>query len=637
MQELIDLIQNSEDWLIRRILKYAKERDYTRYTSTLEEAWRLSIAGLSSSLIQGIRHYRSIPDFGPDDDFLSDPLNTFGVIEARRHRQRGVSLALFLGLLKYYRQSYADLLEENIRDENRLSRSRLFLERSFDRMEIAFCQEWAGHGTDKLLSEIQEGSRILTNEKNTYLTVFESLTDPSILLNNRHQVINLNHAAVELKNIQLAPGAYYYSTEEFGRPSGKEADQATEEKPRLIGRNITELFPWLAAFMKKFQKTSSGSLSMECTVNTDAVQKVFEVHCTRMLDVSDKVASIILILRDISPRKAMEAELKKSEERYKSLFENNHSAMLLIDPSSAAIVDANPAACGYYGYSHEAMLRMKISDINTLSEEHVFAEMSRAKREKRNQFFFRHRLANGDIRDVEVFSGPIALQNKKLLYSIVHDITGRKEAEAALKRSNQELDDFAYIASHDLREPLRAISNYSTFLMEDHGEELDAAARSKIEAILRLCKREEELISSLLHFSRLGRTDLIRRPVDLNPVVKDIAEILSSTHPEENLRIRIPRPLPTIECDEVRIREIFSNLINNGIKYNTRSKKHIEIAAEKESNHPDAGWILSVTDNGIGIPRKHLSRIFTLFKRLHGRDQYGGGTGAGLTIVKKIV
>ncbi len=637
MQTLIDLIQTSEDWLIRRILRYAKERGYTRYTSTLEEAWRLSIAGLSASLVQGLQHHRAIPDFGPDDDFLTDPLNAFGIIEAQRHRKRGISIALFLGLLKYYRQSYMDLLEEQLSETAQISRARLFLERSFDRMEIAFCQEWSGHQSPKLLNELQEESRLLTNEKNSYLTFFESLTDPAIILNNRHEVVNLNHAAAAIINPRLSPGAFYYSAPTPKENPECQEDMITENKPALIGRNIIELFPWLTTFMKHLQKSSDRILSLECTVDKSEIPKTFEVRCTRMLDVSDKVAAIILILRDISHRKDMEVELKKSEERYKSLFENNHSAMLLIDPSDAAIVDANPAACNYYGYPRETMLRMKISDVNTLSEKQIFAEMSRAKQEKRHQFFFRHRLSDGDIRDVEVFSGPIILQNKKLLYSIVHDITQRKEAEASLQRSNQELDDFAYIASHDLREPLRAISNYSLFLMEDHGDKLDSDGRAKIETIIRLCRREEDLINSLLHFSRLGRTDLVRRAVDLNRVLQDIMETLRPSFPMENLRIRIPETLPTIECDEIRVREIFSNLIINGVKYNNRPEKIIEIGVQPEGKRLEAGWIFFVKDNGIGIPPKHLTRIFTLFKRLHGRDQYGGGTGAGLTIVKKIV
>jgi PAS domain S-box-containing protein len=135
-----------------------------------------------------------------------------------------------------------------------------------------------------------------------------------------------------------------------------------------------------------------------------------------------------------------EAELRESEQRYRSLFKNNHSVMLLIDPESADIVDANPAACFFYGWSQEELASMKITDINMLSNEQVFQEMERAKSEKRNHFLFRHRLANEEIRDVEVYSGPIRLHGKELLYSIIHDITKRKQVEEALIKREAELE-----------------------------------------------------------------------------------------------------------------------------------------------------------------------------------------------------
>ena len=113
--------------------------------------------------------------------------------------------------------------------------------------------------------------------------------------------------------------------------------------------------------------------------------------------------------------------------------------MLLIDPENGDIVDANPAAISFYGWSHEEITRKKITNINVLTEEKVFQEMKRAKNEQRRHFYFKHRLSNGDIRDVEVYSGPIILHGKKFLYSIIHDITERKQMEDALKISNKKL------------------------------------------------------------------------------------------------------------------------------------------------------------------------------------------------------
>ncbi|HOU13563.1 MAG TPA: PAS domain S-box protein [Anaerolineae bacterium] len=146
---------------------------------------------------------------------------------------------------------------------------------------------------------------------------------------------------------------------------------------------------------------------------------------------------ILSVTRDITERKQAEDTLRESEMRYRSLFSNNHAVMLLIDPDGGAIVDANPAAVQYYGWTLEELRRKTITEINTLSPEEVQAEMNLARAEQRNQFFFRHRLADGSIRDVEVFSGPITIAGRALLYSIVHDITERKQAELLLKANEQ--------------------------------------------------------------------------------------------------------------------------------------------------------------------------------------------------------
>lgn len=207
-----------------------------------------------------------------------------------------------------------------------------------------------------------------------------------------------------------------------------------------------------------------------------------------------------------------------------------------------------------------------------------------------------------------------------------------EERNTELQRSNQELDDFAYIASHDLKEPLRGIHNFATFLLEDYGEKLDAEGKFKLETLTRLSKRMETLIDSLLQYSRLGRVDLAITDVDLNEIVAEVIDSIGIGLSEHGVEIRIPRPLPVVRCDAVRVRELYYNLIVNGMKYNDKPEKWIEIGWEE--GPPPAFW---VRDNGIGIQEKHHESIFRIFKRLHGRDKFGGGTGAGLTIVKKIV
>lgn len=204
----------------------------------------------------------------------------------------------------------------------------------------------------------------------------------------------------------------------------------------------------------------------------------------------------------------------------------------------------------------------------------------------------------------------------------------------ALEHSNQELDDFAYIASHDLKEPLRGIANYSQFLLEDYEDKLDDDGISKLKTLTILAGRMDNLIETLLTYSRVGRVDLARGEIDLNQIVQEVLATLEIRLKEECVEVRKPRQLPTILCDGARIGEVFRNLITNAMKYNNKDQKWIEIGSEptEKSDHT-----LYVRDNGIGIRERHIVDVFKIFKRLHGRDKYGGGTGAGLAIVKKII
>lgn len=218
--------------------------------------------------------------------------------------------------------------------------------------------------------------------------------------------------------------------------------------------------------------------------------------------------------------------------------------------------------------------------------------------------------------------------------AVVEIVAGNVETVDRLNRSLQlrvaELDSFAYAASHDLREPLRGIHNYASFLLEDYAGALDADAVSRLETLVRLAKRMESLIEALLQYSRLGRSELAPVATPLGSVVADVLESLALRLRERDARVEVG-PLPTLPVNRAVVGEIFANLITNAVKYNDSPEPVVEIGYD-----PDRS-VFSVRDNGIGIEARHLDDVFRIFKRLHGRTEYGGGVGVGLTIAEKIV
>ncbi|MEX2219703.1 MAG: ATP-binding protein [Phycisphaerales bacterium] len=226
---------------------------------------------------------------------------------------------------------------------------------------------------------------------------------------------------------------------------------------------------------------------------------------------------------------------------------------------------------------------------------------------------------------------------------IARDATEQRRAREELERraqelarSNADLEEFAYIASHDLKEPLRGISNYAGFIIEDHAAKVPQDARERLEVIRRLCARMDGLLNSLLEYARAGRITLEHETCDLNQILDDVLDSLRPWMESYSARITVQPGLPTVPCDRHRIAQVFSNLITNAVKYSDKPERRIEIGALPAPG-PASPVTLYIRDDGIGIDPRHADGIFRMFRRLHGRDQCGAGAGAGLTIVRKIV
>lgn len=207
---------------------------------------------------------------------------------------------------------------------------------------------------------------------------------------------------------------------------------------------------------------------------------------------------------------------------------------------------------------------------------------------------------------------------------------------AELARSNDELDAFAYIVSHDLKEPLRGIGTFSRMLLDDHGEHLGTEGRDEVDTLIRLSTRMNGMLDSLLLYSRAGKLELRLVETDLGTLVGEVLDTLRTRVERSRAEVRIPRPLPTVWCDPVRAGSVYQNLVANALKYNDKAEPWVEIGwlDPERAGEPAT---LYVRDNGIGIARRQWDAVFRIFKRLHGRDKFGGGSGAGLTIARKLV
>ena len=303
MEELVTIINEKEEELMERILNYAKRQGYAAYTSTLKEPWRLSVAGLSASVTAAVRNSSSIPEMKPDEDFISDPIAQFGIVEAQRHRERGVDLGMFLGLMKYYRQSYLDLIEEMDLHNDVRRRYQLFLNRVFDRIEVGFCVEWSGRDEKKVIHDLQVSNRLMTNEKNKYLTIYESIPNPVIMLSRFRKIENMNLAAARLFRVGVGSGEQYYCS---SRDRQLESEEAFEEGGNAqkasyyTGSIFYNCLDFIKTEVNQFFDNSDQIVEFETSMLRDEKETIFRVKLSKILDVSNKFDGVLVILEDIT-------------------------------------------------------------------------------------------------------------------------------------------------------------------------------------------------------------------------------------------------------------------------------------------------------------------------------------------------
>jgi PAS domain S-box-containing protein len=328
---------------------------------------------------------------------------------------------------------------------------------------------------------------------------------------------------------------------------------------------------------------------------------------------------------------------KESETKFRSLFEGVPDAILLVD-SDGLIQNVNNKTQDIFGYDKQELIGQKVKHLMP-NYKKILKNFDDEQQAKANSTFETICYnTNKDKFDAEVSIKQLNV-NGKLLHSLsIRDITQRKKTEMMLRvqaksmqAKNKELEQFVYIASHDLQEPLRTISTFTNMLTTEYADKCDANAKMMFDHINSSSERMTNLLTGLLEYGRLGKNSELKK-VDCNLLVKAVIEDLKPTIQETEAIIQVD-DLPIVRGFETELRILFQNLISNAIKFRKPNMAPIINIGAKRL---DSKWQFFIRDNGIGIEEKFNRKIFTIFQRLHKRDVYKG-YGIGLAEVKKIV
>lgn len=605
MNALIGLLAKNEEWIVNRVIHYAKDNDFARYTSTLKEAWRVSIKELTSAIINYLRVSGKIPELHPDECYEDDAIALFAIEEAVKHRARGVSLGMFLGLLKYYRQSYLDLIELRGFDGVDKPHSHLILERIFDRIEIALSVEWTNLSTAQIVQELQIKNRQMTNEKNKYLTIFESLPTPAFVFNDDLELINANNAAVRLFSADPTPGLNYYGT----------------------GISLIPLQQFEEMLQCSF--TGDPELDFQTEIDTIKGKKYFKARLRRMQDISGKFRGLVIILSDITTIYASEQRLKQSNERYQLLFNSGSDAIFIYSLDEQGkpgpFIEANEIACQLLGLTRKALRNITICDIVALKQQRQLSvDLQRMMSDNNMLHQMSLRTVQGTYVEVEVNSRLFELDGVKSVLSIARNITEKIRLEAEMQRISrmQLVGEMAAGIGHELRNPMTTVRGFLQFLHESESrEKICQYYKVMIEEL----DRANSIITEYLNLAKDKSVTLTK--VNLNDIIDILTPLIRSDAILANHSVKvILGNIPQILVDEKEIRQLILNLCRNALEaMDLSGRLTLETYRDREF------VVLAIGDTGKGIPAGLYDKIGTPFFTT--KDQ---GVGLGLAICYSI-
>ena len=390
-------------------------------------------------------------------------------------------------------------------------------------------------------------------------------------------------------------------------------------------------------FMGFIQRLSNGEElnGVEVSrIKRDGTPIEYSIYGSALHDAEDKINGYIGVLVDISKRKRIEQALKLTQ----ISVDLSLDAVYWIN-AKAQFIYVNDSACKALGYYRSELLTLSVSDISPEFPVEIWPSHWEELKEKRSFVFeTTHQRRDGTIFPVEIAVNYIQFEDKAYNCAFARDITRRKLLDDQLRmknedleRSNAELEQFAYVASHDLQEPLRKVGSYMELVTERYREQLDRDGIEFIDYAVDGARRMKIMIDDLLTYSRVGRRCENFVSIDMMDVMHHVLNDLELVIRDNDAMVTYDA-LPVVKADSSQLQQLLRNLIGNALKYRGADPPKIHVSVQRWKQ----AWQFSVTDNGIGIEPRFSERIFHIFQRLHPRGQFEG-TGIGLAVCKKIV
>jgi PAS domain S-box-containing protein len=660
------LLADREMWLMERVLAYAKDQGYAAYTSTLVEAWRTSIVGLTKAVCAALDSFDCHShEYPASPAASSDPIADFAILEAKQHRKRGVTLPMFWGLLKYYGRAYRDLLDECLDPGRERDAAKAFLAECFERMEFSFVLSWTKLSGVEAIDALGRENLWLANEKNKYLTVFETIPHALFLLDEKDRVENCNTIALDMLGQRGATGKLYY-----GRANVGEEDTVCRE---VLGRAITELLPWVTEALDD-ANASGARVSLETMVGSGEQTRHYSTTIERLRDISGKFVGKVILCRDATIRRKTELALAQSEERFRTVVDIMHQGLVIFSPEGR-IDFANVTIAAMLGYTLAELTGQPATFMIRVDDHKRFAE-SLASRPTGGSEPYEMALCRKDGKLVFVMSSPSPVIGPDGDYQgsleVLTDVSRLKQLELQVLTAKR-LEAIGHLAggvAHEINTPLQYVSGNLDFAMAnlprliallgkyehalnlvEDGEAFGTACKDIVDfrqefdmemvlAELPLALDEslhgaERVASFVRSIKRFAQTEGPgRRVINVNEAILATVEMAKSAQEfPVSVEVDLADDLPPLPCVPGDFNQLLLCLLINAAQAVEReggAVGSVRVASRLEG----ASVTVSVSDTGVGIAPEIQDKIFNPF---FSTREVGKGGGQGLSIALSIV